>query len=141
MKIDGADEGDDALQSLIADIHAGKRLRKVEPAARASEGLQVGRVLDAADAAAAESPASPRTRKVSLGAVLPTPRSARAAVQARQRERSSMRKASSAGVGARKSLVCGGSTAALAAGNARQRAAAERPPPPRAPRPSTPSRR
>ena len=71
MKIEGADEGDDALQSLIADIHAGKRLRKVEaPAARASEGLQVGRVLDAADAAAAESSASPRTRKVSLGAVL-----------------------------------------------------------------------
>ena len=126
MKIEGADEGDDALQSLIADIHAGKRLRKVEaPAARASEGLQVGRVLDAADAAAAESSASPRTRKVSLGAVLPTPRSARAAVQARQRERSSMRKASSAGVGGRKSLVGGGSTAALAAGNARQRAAAE----------------
>ena len=117
---------DDALQSLIADIHAGKRLRKVEaPAARASEGLQVGRVLDAADAAAAESSASPRTRKVSLGAVLPTPRSARAAVQTRQRERSSMRKASSAGVGGRKSLVGGGSTAALVAGNARQRAAAE----------------
>ena len=127
MKIEGADDDGNVT---IADIHAGKRLRKVE-APRALEGLQVGCVLDAADAAAAESRVADAE-----GLARRDARSARAAVQARQRERSSMRKARR-GVGGRRSSAA-----------ARPRrsppetrgSAPLRDRPPRAPRPSTPSR-
>ena len=142
MKIEGADEGDDALQSLIADIHAGKRLRKVEaPAARASEGLQVGRVLDAADAAAAETSASPRTRKVSLERCC-----RRRARRARRCRRGSASAAACARRAARVSAAASRSSAAARPRRSppETRGSApppRRPPPPRAPRPSTPSRR